>query len=58
MKQMAWEERLKMKKEAIQFRHVVSNALEVLEILKNHNFPLALAGHYHFQQKVFDRRFT
>ena len=34
-----------------QFRHVVSNALDVLAILKDRNFPLALAGHYHFQQK-------
>lgn len=38
-------------KGSTQFRHVVSNALEVLEVLKGHNYPLALAGHYHYQQK-------
>jgi Icc-related predicted phosphoesterase len=35
----------------LQYRHVVSNAQEVLTIMHNHNYPLALAGHYHFQQK-------
>lgn len=35
----------------IQYRHVVSNPQEVLAILKGHNYPLALAGHHHFQQK-------
>jgi hypothetical protein len=35
----------------IQYRHVVSNPQEVLTILKDHNYPLALAGHHHFQQK-------
>jgi predicted MPP superfamily phosphohydrolase len=34
-----------------QFRHIVANAQKVLAILKDRNFPLALAGHYHFQQK-------
>jgi predicted phosphodiesterase len=42
---------LEKEKGQIQFRHVVSNALEVLDILKGHNYPLALAGHYHYQQK-------
>jgi len=38
-------------KGALQYRHIVSNAQEVLTLLKDHNYPLALAGHYHFQQK-------
>ena len=35
----------------LQYRHIVSNAQDVFMIMKNHNYPLALAGHYHFQQK-------
>ena len=35
----------------LQYRHVVSNARAVLAILQSHNYPLALAGHYHFQSK-------
>lgn len=42
---------LEKEKGVVQFRHVVSNAQDVLAILKNHNYPLALAGHYHYQQK-------
>jgi len=38
-------------KGVLQYRHIVSNTQEVLTILKNHNYPLALGGHYHFQQK-------
>ena len=38
-------------KGVLQYRHIVSNAQDVLTILKDHNYPLALAGHYHFQQK-------
>lgn len=34
-----------------QFRHVVTNAPSVLSILKDHNYPIALGGHYHFEQK-------
>ena len=38
-----------------QFRHVVTNAPAVLSILKDHNYPIALGGHYHFSQKfTFD----
>ncbi len=33
-----------------QIRHTVSNAMEVMNILKDYNYPLALAGHYHYQQ--------
>lgn len=38
-------------KGVLQYRHIVSNAGEVMSILQKHNYPLALAGHYHFQQK-------
>jgi len=34
-----------------QYRHVVSNAAEVVAILSKRNYPLALAGHHHMQQK-------
>jgi predicted MPP superfamily phosphohydrolase len=34
-----------------QFRHVVTNAPAVIEILKDHNYPVALGGHYHYEQK-------
>lgn len=42
---------LEKEKGTIQFRHIVSNAQDVLSVLKNHNYPLALAGHYHYRQK-------
>jgi Icc protein len=35
----------------MQYRHIISNAQDVFALMRNHNFPLALAGHYHFQQK-------
>ncbi len=38
-------------KGVLQYRHVVSNAQEVVAILSQHNYPLALAGHHHLQQK-------
>lgn len=38
---------------SLQYRHIVSNAQDVFVIMKDHNYPLALAGHYHFQQKFF-----
>lgn len=38
-------------KGVLQYRHIVSNAQDFFEILKGHNYPLALSGHYHFQQK-------
>jgi hypothetical protein len=38
-------------KGALQNRHIVSNAQEVMTILQKKNYPLALAGHYHAQQK-------
>jgi len=35
----------------LQYRHVVSNAGDVMAILSQRNYPLALAGHHHMQQK-------
>lgn len=34
-----------------QYRHVVTNASAVFEILNGHNYPFALAGHFHAAQK-------
>jgi predicted MPP superfamily phosphohydrolase len=34
----------------LQFRHVVSNADEVIDLVSTHPYPLALAGHYHARQ--------
>jgi Icc-related predicted phosphoesterase len=34
-----------------QLRHVVSNSQEVFTILQGSNYPLALAGHHHSQQR-------
>lgn len=34
----------------LQFRHVVSNADEVIDIISVHPYPMALAGHYHARQ--------
>jgi len=42
---------LMREKGALQYRHIVSNAQDVFAIMKHHNYPLALSGHYHFQQK-------
>ena len=42
---------IEREKGIVKYRHIVSNAQEVLAVLKNHSFPLALAGHYHYQQK-------
>ena len=33
------------------YRHVVSNANEVITRMKNNSYPLALAGHHHFSQQ-------
>lgn len=35
----------------LQNRHIVSNAGDVMKVLQKRNYPLALAGHYHAQQK-------
>ena len=34
----------------LQFRHVVSNATEIEDILRGHAYPIALSGHNHFRQ--------
>jgi Icc protein len=34
----------------LQFRHVVSNAHELTELLQSHPYPLSLSGHYHARQ--------
>jgi len=35
-----------------QFRHVVSNAREVLALLWQHSYPLALGGHVHLREAI------
>ena len=34
------------------FRHSISNAGEVLQILRTHPFPLALGGHMHVRETL------
>lgn len=34
------------------FRHVVSNAADLLAILRKHNYPLALGGHVHIRERL------
>jgi len=34
------------------FRHVVSNAGELLAVLRGHRFPLALGGHIHLRESL------
>ena len=34
----------------LQFRHVVSNAHEVIHVVNTHPYPMALAGHHHVRQ--------
>jgi len=34
----------------LQFRHVVSNAHELVDLVSAHPYPIALAGHYHVRQ--------
>jgi len=35
----------------LQFRHVVSNAHELMELIQSRPYPLSLSGHYHARQK-------
>ena len=42
---------LEREKGVLKYRHIVSNAAEVMAILNNHNYPLALSGHLHYQQR-------
>jgi predicted MPP superfamily phosphohydrolase len=41
---------LEREKGVLQFRHVVSNAHELLELLQTRPYPLSLSGHYHARQ--------
>jgi len=41
---------LEREKGVLQFRHTVSNAHELISVLSNYNFPIALSGHYHARQ--------
>ena len=34
----------------LQFRHVVSNAHELVDLISAHPYPIALSGHYHVRQ--------
>jgi predicted MPP superfamily phosphohydrolase len=44
---------LEREKGKLQFRHTVSNAHEIISILRANPYPLALAGHNHFRQLFF-----
>lgn len=41
---------LERQKGKLHFRHVVSNAQELLAILQTHPYPISLAGHFHARQ--------
>jgi 3',5'-cyclic AMP phosphodiesterase CpdA len=41
---------LEREKGTLQFRHVVSNAHELTELIQAHPYPLSLSGHYHARQ--------
>jgi hypothetical protein len=41
---------LERQKGKLHYRHVVSNAQELLEILQGHPYPISLAGHFHSRQ--------
>ena len=43
---------IEKEKGVIKYRHIVSNAQQVLAILKDHNYPLALGGHFHSRQRL------
>ena len=34
------------------FRHIIANGSEVITVLRDHPFPLALAGHFHSAQSA------
>jgi Icc-related predicted phosphoesterase len=50
-KEFGFDRTVEVEKGSLQYRHVVSNASEVIAILRHYNFPLALAGHYHSSQQ-------
>ncbi len=44
---------LELERGELKFRHVVSNAHEIILLLRTHPFPLALGGHHHTRQLFF-----
>lgn len=42
---------IEREKGVLQYRHIVSNAQEVMAIMSKYNYPLALGGHHHYQQR-------
>jgi hypothetical protein len=44
---------LEREKGVLKFRHVVSNAHEMITLLQTHPFPIALGGHHHSRQRYF-----
>jgi hypothetical protein len=44
---------LELERGELKFRHVVSNAHEIIQVLRSHPFPLALGGHHHTRQLFF-----
>jgi len=50
-KEFGFDRTVEVEKGELQYRHVVSNASEVIAILRQYNFPLALAGHHHSSQQ-------
>ncbi len=50
-KEYGFDRTVEFEKGVLQYRHVVSNAQEVIAILSHYNFSLALAGHHHSSQQ-------
>jgi predicted MPP superfamily phosphohydrolase len=50
-KEFGFDRTVELEKGNLQYRHVVSNAHEVISILRHYNFLLALAGHHHSSQQ-------
>lgn len=57
-KEFGFDRTVEVEKGNLQYRHVVSNANEVITILRQHNFPLALAGHHHSSQQFTLKNIT
>src|SRR5664279_148230 len=57
-KEFGFDRTVEVEKGNLQYRHVVSNADEVIAILRHYNFPLALAGHYHSSQQFTLKNIT
>jgi Icc-related predicted phosphoesterase len=50
-KEYGFDRTVELEKGVLQYRHVVSNAREVFDILGHYNFALALGGHHHSRQQ-------